>query len=77
MNEIRPLRGVSVSGVEVTSLNRGYGTIRNDIFFTVSACCRGYYPSRGDLVEVECVEYKHHHSNWRAYRVTPLRYEWR
>lgn len=70
VNEVRPLREQSMCGVEVTHIAHGYGTIRNDVFFTLPACCHGYYPSIGDLVDAECVEYRHHHNNWRAYRIT-------
>ena len=69
VNELRPLREQSVRGVEVTHVACGYGTIRNDIFFMFSACSHGYYPARGDLVDVVCVEYRHRYNNWRAYRV--------
>ena len=71
INEVRPLRECSVHG-EVTYVTHGYGTIQQDIHFTISACCRGYHPRKGDRVSAECVEYKHHRNNWRAYIVTPL-----
>ena len=70
MNDVQALREQSVAGT-ITSMAQGYGTILQDIHFTLSACPRGYYPSKGQRVKAECVEYKHHRNNWRAYRVVP------
>ena len=71
VNDVQPLREQEVTGV-ITNLAHGYGTIDQDIHFTLSACPRGYQPIRGNKVKVQCVEYKHHKNNWRAYRVEPV-----
>ena len=70
VNDVQPMRERSVTGV-ITYLGQGYGTIDQDIHFTLSACRRGHRPSCGDRVRAECVEYRHHRNNWRAYRIEP------
>lgn len=71
VNAVQPLREQSITGT-ITYLAQGYGTILQDIHFTLSACARGYRPTKGDKVTAECVEYKHHRNNWRAYKVVPI-----
>ncbi len=70
VSEVRPLRERAVLG-EVTQVTHGYGTIDEDIHFTMSSCCHGYFPTTGEQVKADCVEYKHHRNNWRAFYVTP------
>lgn len=72
VNDVCPLREQTVSG-EIIHLAQSYGTIDGDIHFTISACCRGYYPAKGDQVSAICVEYRHRKNNWRAYSVTPIK----
>lgn len=71
INEIQPLRSRTLTGT-VNSVSHGFGTVDSDIYFTFSSCCHGYRPRRGDIVSVECVEYKHQKSNWRAFKVEPV-----
>lgn len=70
MNEVRPLREETKVG-QVSSVCQRYGTIEDDIYFTLSSCVRGYCPKVGDHVECSCVEHNDSRSNWRAFSVEP------
>ena len=70
VNDLRPLREKSVTG-SVTSVSSGFGVIEGEVYFTFSACARGYYPRVGDGVRVVCVEHRHHKNAWRAIHVEP------
>ncbi len=67
---IGPLREKMATGT-VTSVSSGFGTIDDNVYFTLSACMRGYRARVGDRVAMECVEYNHPRSNWRAVLIEP------
>lgn len=71
VNEVRPLREEIMFG-QVSFVCQRYGTIENDIYFTLSSCSRGYCPEVGDEVKCCCVEYNDSRSNWRAFSVEPI-----
>lgn len=66
-----PLRERAVTGT-VDSVSHSFGIINGDIYFTFSACVRGWRVGVGERVRVVCVEYRHHRSNWRAIHVEPI-----
>ena len=70
VNDIKPLRERIQIGI-ISRFSNGNGTVDNDIYFTLSSCCRGYRPAVGDSVSVTCVENVHQKHNWRAYNVKP------
>lgn len=70
VTDVRPLREKTIVDA-VTSLSQGFGLIRDDVYFTFSACARGYRPAVGERVTARCVEYKHPRSSWRAMHVEP------
>lgn len=71
VTDVRPLREKTVVDA-VTSLSQGFGLIGGDVYFTLSACVRGYRPAAvGERVAAHCVEYRHPRSSWRAVRVEP------
>ncbi len=67
---ISPLRERRATGT-VTYVSPGFGIIDDDVYYTFSACLRGYQAKVGDRVVMECVEYHHPKSNWRAVLVEP------
>ena len=71
VNDVQPLREKTLT-TSVTSVSQGFGMIGEDIYFTFSACVRGYCPRVGEEVRVVCVEYQHPKSNWRATHVEPV-----
>ena len=70
VNTLRPLREQTLTGT-VSRISHGNGIINDDIYFTMSSCCRGYQPLVGDSVSVVCVECVRHQCNWRACSVKP------
>nr|XP_006811620.1 PREDICTED: LOW QUALITY PROTEIN: putative helicase Mov10l1-like [Saccoglossus kowalevskii] len=67
---VKPLREKSFEG-EITSLYHNSGIIEGDIYFSVSACPRHFYPRKGDIVEGQAIESKQNNASWRAVYVNP------
>ena len=67
---ICPLREQCFDG-QVNSLQQGFGYIDQEIYFTFSACAKGFVPVRGQRVTGTAIEYTRGRSAWRATSVEP------
>ena len=70
--KISPLRNRDFEG-EINSLQRGFGYIDSDIYFSFGVCSEGYTPRRQDRVRGRAIECSRGRCPWRAIQVIPVR----